>query len=145
MATALLNILTKPDRKDVPKGANLCEYCTGKCCHYIALPIDTPENWKDFDYIRWYLAHEDLSVFVEDKNWYLMVHRTCQYLLPDKRCGIYEVRPQICRDYTTDSCEYEDEYIYEKIFENEQQVYEYAEAVLGPNKSYGSQNGLSVR
>jgi Fe-S-cluster containining protein len=144
MATALVKA-PKPDRKDVPKGANLCDYCTGKCCHYIALPIDTPENWKEFDYIRWYLSHEDISVFVEDGNWYLMVHRKCEYLLPDNRCGIYEVRPQICRDYTTDSCEYEDEYIYEKIFESEQQLFDYAEAILGPNKLHRTVGGLAIR
>jgi Fe-S-cluster containining protein len=27
-----------------------------------------------------------------------LTHR-CQQLLPDNRCGIYETRPQICRDF----------------------------------------------
>ena len=44
MATAL-----KPKREDLPADANLCEYCTAKCCRYFALPIETPENLKDLD------------------------------------------------------------------------------------------------
>lgn len=137
-------LASKPDRSEIPAGANLCEYCTGKCCQYIALPIDTPTTWKDYDFIRWYLAHGDISVFVEDGSWYLMVHRACNHLLPDRRCGIYETRPQICRDYTTDGCEYEDEYVYEMIFETDSQLWEYAEAVLGPNKVRGLSGGLAL-
>ena len=37
---------------------------------------------------------------------------------------------QICRDYSTDSCEYEDDWVYDQYFETPEQVEEYAEAVL---------------
>lgn len=136
MATVGLPVLNRPRREELPPGSLLCEHCTAKCCRYFALPIDTPTSWKDFEFIRWYVAHEDVSVFVEDGSWYLMVHRECRHLEPDNRCGIYDTRPGICRDYTTDSCEYEDEYVYEKIFETDEQVWEYAEAILGPNLLY---------
>ena len=131
-----------PRREDVPKDANLCDYCTAKCCQYIALPIDTPTEWKDFDYLRWYLAHGEISIFVDDGNWYIMMHKTCNHLQPDNRCGIYEDRPQICRTYTTDDCEYDDEYTYEKIFETDDQMWEYAEAVLGPDKVLARSSGI---
>jgi Fe-S-cluster containining protein len=49
-------------------------------------------------------------------------------------CGIYETRPQICRDYTTENCEYEDDWVYDHYLETPEQVVEYAEAVLGPRK-----------
>lgn len=124
----------RPQRSDLPAGANLCDYCTAKCCRYLALPIDTPTTWKDFDSIRWYLMHEDISVFVEDGDWYLLIHRECRHLEADNRCAVYEVRPQICRDYHTDDCEYDDVYTYEKIFETDDQIWEYAEAVLGPER-----------
>lgn len=124
----------KPTREELPEGAIPCEYCTAKCCQYIALPIETPTDWKDFDEIRWYLTHQDIGVFVDEGNWYLMVHRACKHLQSDYRCGIYETRPQICRDYHADACEYDDDYTYEKIFETDQQIWEYAEAVLGPEK-----------
>ncbi len=84
----------------------LCEHCTGFCCRYIALPIETPSEASEFDDIRWYLLHEGISVFVEDGDWYLNVSTNCRHLQPDFRCGIYETRPKICRDYSTDNCDY---------------------------------------
>lgn len=127
-----LEVAQRPARDEIPNGANLCDYCTGKCCRYIALPIDEPENWEDYDSIRWYLTHEDISVFIEDGAWYIMIFRECKHLLADNRCGIYHDRPQICRDYSTDNCEYDSDFTYEKIFEHDDQIWEYAEAVLGP-------------
>ena len=130
----IVNSPPKPSREDLPKDANLCEYCTAKCCQYIALPIDTPKTWKDYDDLRWYLAHGDVSIFVDEGSWYIMMHKKCNHLLPDNRCGIYDDRPEICRGYNTDNCEYDDEYTYEKIFETDWQMWEYAEAVLGPDR-----------
>ena len=121
----------KPRREDLPADANLCEYCTAKCCRYFALPIDNPESKQDFDFVRWYLLHDAATVFVEDDQWYLLVHTTCKHLQDDHRCGIYMTRPQICRDYTTDKCEYEDDWTYEQYFETPEQIAEYAEAFLG--------------
>lgn len=118
-------------RCEIPPGAVLCEYCPAKCCTYFALPIETPKTPRDFDDVRWYLAHGDVSVFVDEGTWYLMVFRRCRHLQPDNRCGIYSTRPQICRDYQIDSCEYEDDFTYEKIFETDEQILEYAQAVLG--------------
>ncbi len=135
MATVTLR---KPSRKEVGDG-DLCDYCTAKCCRYFALPIDTPEDRKEFDYIRWYLLHDRASIFVEDGSWYLLVHTVCKHLQDDNRCGIYLTRPNICRDYSTKQCEYDDEWTYEQYFETPEQVHEYAEAVLGPRR------GQSVR
>ena len=120
----------KMPREEVPAGKHLCEYCTAKCCKYFALPIETPTEPKDFDFIRWYLLHDRASVFIEEEDWYILVHTTCKHLLPDNRCGIYETRPQICRDYKTDGCEYEDDWTYDHYFETPEQVQEYADAVF---------------
>ena len=92
----------KPDRSELKEGEVLCEHCTAKCCRYFALPIETPTSWGDFEYIRWYLLHEYASIFTEDGDWYLLVQTKCKHLGDDNLCGIYETRPQICRDYTTD-------------------------------------------
>jgi Fe-S-cluster containining protein len=124
----------KPHREDLKPGEVLCMYCTAKCCRYFALPIDEPEDWAEFDYVRWYLIHERATIFVEEDCWYLLVHNKCQHLRDDNLCGIYETRPQICRDYTTDNCEYEDDWVYEHYWETYQQIEEYAHAVLGPRK-----------
>ena len=119
-------------RNDVPKGANLCEYCTAKCCRYFALQIEEPTDWEDFEHIRWYMLHGRVSLFVEDDAWYLMVHADCKELQDDHRCGIYETRPEICREYTTDGCEFDDDTTYEKFFETPEQIWEYAHVVCGP-------------
>lgn len=129
----------KPRRETIPAGESLCDYCTAKCCRYFALPIDTPGTLKDFDYIRWYLLHARATVFIDDDTWYLLVHTTCKHLLPDNRCGIYHARPQICREYSTKDCEYEDDWTYDHYFETPEQVDEYVEAVM-PRK-----RGSSIR
>jgi len=117
-------------REDLPPGENLCDHCTAKCCKYFALPIDTPANRQDFDFIRWYLLHDAATVFIEEDTWYLLVHTHCKHLDEQNRCGIYLTRPQICRDYTTDECEYEDDWVYDHYFETPEQIEEYVEATL---------------
>jgi Fe-S-cluster containining protein len=76
------------------------------CCRYIALPIDEPEDRGDFDDIRWYIMHKNITVFVEDGDWFLYIAADCRHLQPDFRCGIYATRPRICREYTTENCDY---------------------------------------
>ncbi len=122
----------KPRRSEVPPGRSLCEYCTAKCCRYFAVQIETPTTWQEFDYIRWFLMHYGAAVFTEQGGWYLLVHSPCKHLRDDNRCGIYERRPNICRQYATDNCEYPDDWVYEQYWETAEQIEEYAEAVLGP-------------
>ena len=115
-------------------GESLCDYCSAKCCKYFALPLETPSSRQDFDYIRWYLLHERSSVFIEGKTWYLLVHTRCGHLLDDNRCGIYHTRPNICREYSTHNCEFEDSLVYDHYFERPEQVEEYVEATLTRDK-----------
>ncbi|REJ66337.1 MAG: YkgJ family cysteine cluster protein [Planctomycetota bacterium] len=140
MATATPTLpKKKPKREELKEGEVLCEYCTAKCCHYFAMPIEVPDEKQDFEFIRWYMIHGEVSIFCEEDDWYLMVHNVCDHLQPDNRCGIYETRPQICRDYTTDECEYDDEWTYDRYWETPEQIAEYAEAVA-PRK-----RGQSIR
>ncbi|MBM3971470.1 MAG: YkgJ family cysteine cluster protein [Planctomycetes bacterium] len=120
----------KVARADLKPGEFLCQHCTAKCCRYFALPLETPNVRNDFDYFRWYLIHGRVSIFVDDDTWYLMVHNDCDHLQEDHRCGIYQDRPQICRDYTTDDCEYDGDNNYDMLFECPEQIVEYAEAFL---------------
>lgn len=109
------------------KKKKLCDQCTGLCCRYIAFPIETPEKEEDFDDIRWYLCHEDISVFVEDGDWYVNVKNKCKYLSEeDYKCQIYSKRPAICRKFEADGCEFDsDEYGYELHFTDDKQMEEY--------------------
>ena len=121
---------TKKDRDSLGPDEVLCDHCTAKCCKYFALPIETPVDLEDYEFIRWYLVHDRATVFTDDDQWYIMIHTTCRHLQTDNRCGIYDTRPQICRDYTTDNCEFEDDWTYDLYFEAPEQIRQYAEAVL---------------
>ena len=118
------------------KKKSLCNKCTGLCCRYMALPIDTPEDREDYDDIRWYLCHEDVAVFVEDGDWYLNVKNKCKYLAEDDyRCLIYDKRPKICRGYKHNDCELTDgEYDYELHFTDAEQMAEYMKIKFDNNK-----------
>lgn len=124
---------TKAKAKAAPKMTPACTKCTGLCCRYIALPLDNPEDWKDYDDIRWYLCNEHTSVFVEDGQWYLNVNNKCRYLSEqDHRCQLYGMRPKICRGYDTDNCDLTGgDYGYELHFTTDTQMEEYMRIKFG--------------
>jgi Fe-S-cluster containining protein len=76
-----------------------CHLCSALCCKYFALEIDKPHTPKEHDELRWYLYHQNVVIWVSEGDWYLEVRNVCRHLQPDRSCGIYETRPQICRDY----------------------------------------------
>ena len=83
-----------------------CSRCPGdKCCSYITQHIDTPRSMDDFDHLAWQLAHANIQAYKDEDGWFLLVMNTCRFLQKDGRCGIYETRPQLCRDYSNDYCE----------------------------------------
>ena len=119
------------------KKKSLCDKCNGLCCRYMALPIETPEDREDYDDIRWYLCHNDVTVFVEDGDWYINVKNKCKYLAEDDyRCLIYDKRPKICRGYRHNDCELTDgEYDYELHFTTAEQMAEYVKIKFDNNKN----------
>jgi uncharacterized protein len=96
----------------------ICTRCVAKCCRYFMLQLDTPTTKSDFENIRWYLCHEGTTVFVEKRVWYLHVDQNCRHLEPNGRCGIYEKRPDICREHDPGTCEFESEYQPDLQFNN---------------------------
>lgn len=87
---------------------NKCSFCPGtKCCNYITQEIDTPRSIDDFDHLLWQLAHENIQAYKDEDGWFLVVMTRCTHLLGDGNCGIYETRPQVCRDYSNDYCEFD--------------------------------------
>jgi Fe-S-cluster containining protein len=124
---------------------SLCNKCSGLCCRYFALPIDNPTTAKDYDDIRWYLCHENVVIFIEKKQWHLGVLTKCKHLEPDNRCGIYETRPQICRGYSTDNCDYHGgEYDYEVLFTSAEQLRLWAIAKLKKQGKWSPRKGRTV-
>jgi Fe-S-cluster containining protein len=86
-------------REQVP-----CLSC-GLCCGYIAVEIESPNTVSGATEILWYLYHQNISIYFDDGEWMVQFETRCQHLMDDHRCGIYEQRPKICRDFDETSCE----------------------------------------
>jgi Fe-S-cluster containining protein len=89
----------EPEREQVP-----CLSC-GLCCSYIAVEIDGPDNLRAATDILWYLYHGGVCIYVDDDGWMVQIDTVCRYLQDDKKCAVYENRPQICRAYDEKTCE----------------------------------------
>jgi Fe-S-cluster containining protein len=115
--------------------SSLCDQCVALCCRYVAFAIDTPKTHREFEDLRWYLLHEDIIIFVEEGEWYVQINRKCKELLPDNRCGIYHNRPSICREYTTEGCDWHgDEYEYDHLFVEPEQIQRFAKEYLAKKR-----------
>ena len=57
--------------------------------------------------LLWQVSHEHVSVFKDGDGWYLMIDGRCAHLQDDGRCGIYESRPDACREHSDESCEFD--------------------------------------
>ena len=86
-----------------------CGFCTNsKCCTYTTQEIDAPRSKHDFDHLLWQVSHENVQVYKDEDGWYLLINNRCLHLQADGRCGIYETRPQVCREYSNDYCEFDE-------------------------------------
>ncbi len=84
-----------------------CGYCTNTtCCTYITQELDTPRSMEDFDTMLWQLSHENIQLYKDEGDWYLLVNNRCRHIRKNGRCGIYDVRPQICREHSNEDCEF---------------------------------------
>ena len=82
-----------------------CNEC-GHCCTYIAVEIDNPSTFEDYDNIFWYLAHKQVSVYIDfEGDWFIEFETVCDNLSDAKTCDIYETRPHMCSSFSWDECE----------------------------------------
>ena len=87
---------------------NKCSFCTNsKCCTYVTQAIDGPRSKYDFEHLLWQVSHKNVGVYKDNKGWCLLFDSRCTHLQPNGHCGIYETRPQICRDHSNDYCEFD--------------------------------------
>ena len=81
------------------KLASMCAECGGLCCRYFTVLLDDPEDADDYDELRWFLAHENNYIYIDEDQWHLNVVARCRFLGRDSRCTIYNHRPDTCRDF----------------------------------------------
>jgi len=88
-------------------GHGQCATCGAKCCRYVVVEIDKPRARIDREEIRWFLAHEDVLVYIDgdDGTWNVQFNTPCRYLDADNRCTIYRRRFQICKEHDPETCE----------------------------------------
>jgi len=124
-----------------------CRGCDGKCCRYFTVPLEKPEDWDDFDALRWYILHEGVSIYVDDDgDWYVNVDVPCRALGADNMCRIYNTRPDICRDHTDDVCEkYGGEYDFREHFRSEKELVAYARAFLARKEASRRRRSRAAR
>jgi Fe-S-cluster containining protein len=102
--------MSNPTLPDIEITAeNKCGFCNGaKCCTYFTQKVETPRSKYDFEHLLWQISHANTQVYQDEDGWYLMFRSICTHLQNDGRCGIYDTRPEICRAYDNDYCEYDE-------------------------------------
>jgi len=104
-----------------------CGECGGRCCKYVAIETDKPVSKTDYDNIRWYLLHENVSVFIDHKgHWYIEFRTPCLEQLEDNNCKSHANRPRICAGHgnTEGECEFYDS-PYREYFSSEKEFLAY--------------------
>jgi Fe-S-cluster containining protein len=108
-----------------------CRACGAKCCQHVAMHIEKPACKRDYDNIRWFLMHENVSVFQDHEGDWLVEFKTrCSHLRKDNGCDNYSSRPNVCRDYPPVDmpCEYDsDDPTYKIRFETSRQFEKWLE------------------
>ncbi len=99
-------------------GHGMCDICGAKCCRYVTVEIDKPRDKTDREEIRWFLAHENVHVYIDDDDgtWNVQFFTPCGHLDGDNRCRIYDRRYEVCRDYDTEDCEASDGEPLDRVF-----------------------------
>jgi len=88
---------------------NKCDQCTSSlCCTYVTEELLTPRSKSDFNHLLWQVSHDNVEIYKDEDSWTLMFKTMCSNLEIDGRCGIYEIRPAICKEYTNDYCEFDE-------------------------------------
>jgi Fe-S-cluster containining protein len=92
---------------DIPAD-NKCSRCHGStCCTYATEALGTMRSKADFDHLLWQVSHENVEIYKDEDGWFLLIRGSCEHLRPGGACGIYDQRPQVCRDYSNDWCEFD--------------------------------------
>ncbi|MFK5893899.1 MAG: YkgJ family cysteine cluster protein, partial [Pseudomonadota bacterium] len=85
-----------------------CSFCPNtKCCQYTTQQIDTPRKKSEFQVMLWQISHRFVEFYKDSDGWFLMFISPCEHVDEQGGCGIYEHRPDICRDHSNDYCEYD--------------------------------------
>ncbi len=61
-----------------------------------------------FDTLLWQVSHRHIQFYKDSDGWFmLVVEAGCEHITQTGQCGIYAVRPKVCRGYSNDECEFD--------------------------------------
>jgi hypothetical protein len=80
--------------------------CGARCCRYITVILPAPRSKWDLDEWGWFLAHESISIYFAGRRWRMEMRLRCRYLNHRNACTIYQQRPEVCRFYSQEFCEF---------------------------------------
>jgi len=80
--------------------------CGARCCRYITVILPAPRSKWDLDEWGWFLAHEGISIYFAGRRWRMEMRLRCRYLNHRNACTIYGQRPEVCRFYSQEFCEF---------------------------------------
>jgi Fe-S-cluster containining protein len=103
------------------------QLCKGRCCRYVSIPIDPPRAAFEWDRMRWWLAHEGVTVSKDDEGWTVHVMTRCSHLGADNACGIYAHNMDVCDEYDASICEFTGPLEYDFEFQSEADLAAYIE------------------
>lgn len=101
--------------------------CRGRCCRYITIEVKTPRARRDWDEMRWWLAHEGVIVSKEEDGWNVHVETRCGNLRADNACAIYPHHMDTCESYDAATCEFTGPLEYELELRTELDLARYIE------------------
>ena len=123
-------------KQTVPSVASDCQSCGSRCCTYFCFEIDKPTTFAEFENVRWFIMHQGVTVHIDSAGgWYISIANRCLNLGEDGLCRQYENRPMICRNYTTDGCDFTlGDYEYKAVFTTPEHLENYARARMGSKR-----------
>jgi len=123
------------------QGAICSQQCQARCCQYIIVKIPAPRTQTDQEEIRWWVAHQGVSVHISQRKWYLQVFTRCSFLTPNNLCGAYENRPEVCRDYDPSHCEFTATVEFDREFKTMEEYDCYLEEKRRQRRTANQRNG----
>ncbi|MBW2999039.1 YkgJ family cysteine cluster protein [Candidatus Woesearchaeota archaeon] len=86
-----------------------CFECDSLCCRYLYIQFADPDDHINFESLKWFLFHKNISVIVDNKkHLWIKLDTPCKNLDPETNlCTQYHSRPNICRKHQMKNCEFQ--------------------------------------
>lgn len=82
-----------------------CSECNQECCKSVIVEIDKPETLQDWEDIKWQVAHKNVRVLLDNEaSWCIEFLTECDEMDENGRCKIYDKRPKMCREHSSENC-----------------------------------------